>query len=122
MPRTGAGGLGGLAGLWDGVAGGRVARRGLSHTSHKMLLAAFTIVQLLQCHSEKTQNNAVDFIFNPSESRRKYNLIFISFQQESKLVHIPSISENVPYVPKDNNPVCTSEVMCEWEPREGKPA
>lgn len=57
MPSTGAGGLGGLAGLCDGVAGGRVAKRGLSHTSHKMLLAAFTIVQLLQCHSKKIHTN-----------------------------------------------------------------
>lgn len=55
MPSTGAGGLGGLAGLCDGVAGGRVAKRGLSHTSHKMLLAALTIVQLLQCQSKKSR-------------------------------------------------------------------
>ena len=53
MPRTGAGGLGGVTGGWDGVTGGRVAKRGLSHTSHRTLLAAFTMVQLLQCHSEK---------------------------------------------------------------------
>lgn len=28
-----------------------MAKRGLSHTSHKILLAAFTMVQLLHCHS-----------------------------------------------------------------------
>lgn len=53
MPSTGAGGLGGLTGGCDGVTGGRVAKRGLSHTSHRILLAAFTIVQLRHCHSDK---------------------------------------------------------------------
>lgn len=65
MPNTGAGGLGGLAGLCDGVAGGRVAKRGLSHTSHKMLLAAFTIVQLLQCQSEKSKTHRQSWIKSP---------------------------------------------------------
>lgn len=53
MPSTGAGGLGGLTGGCDGVTGGRVAKRGLSHTSHRILLAALTIVQLRHCHSDK---------------------------------------------------------------------
>lgn len=53
MPSTGAGGLGGAMGGCDGVTGGRVARRGLSHTSHRILLAAFTTVQLLHCHSKR---------------------------------------------------------------------
>lgn len=35
-----------------GTAGGRVARRGRSQTSHKILLPAFTTVQLLHCHSD----------------------------------------------------------------------
>lgn len=52
MPRTGAGGLGGVTGGCDGVTRGRVARRGLSHTSHSTLLPAFITVQLLHCHSE----------------------------------------------------------------------
>lgn len=53
MPSTGAGGLGGVTGGIAGVTGGRVAKRGLSHTSHRILLAALTTVQLLQCHSEE---------------------------------------------------------------------
>lgn len=52
MPRTGAGGLGGLTGGFDEVTGGRVASRGRSHTSHRTLLALFTTVQLLHFHSE----------------------------------------------------------------------
>lgn len=35
-----------------GAAGGRVARRGRSHTSQRMLLPGFTTVQLLHFHSE----------------------------------------------------------------------
>lgn len=52
MPKTGAGGLGGVTGGCDGVTRGRVAKRGLSHTSHSTLLPAFITVQLLHCHSE----------------------------------------------------------------------
>lgn len=55
MPSTGAGGLGGVTGECEGVVGGFVAKRGLSHTSHRILLAAFTRVQLLHCHSEKKE-------------------------------------------------------------------
>lgn len=59
MPRTGAGGLGGVIGRCDEVTGGRVARRGRSHTSHRILLAVFTMVQLLHCHSRTTtQHNS----------------------------------------------------------------
>lgn len=36
----------------EGVTGGLVARRGRSQTSHRMLLPAFTTVQLLHCHSD----------------------------------------------------------------------
>lgn len=42
-----------MTGGCDGVTGGLVAKRGLSHTSHRILLAALTMVQLLHCHSEK---------------------------------------------------------------------
>lgn len=59
MPSTGAGGLGGLTGGCDGVTGGRVAKRGLSQTSHRILLAAFTMVQLLQCHSEENTRRTI---------------------------------------------------------------
>lgn len=43
----------------DGVTGGRVAKRGRSQTLHRILLAAFTIVQLLHCHSKKTATNVI---------------------------------------------------------------
>lgn len=36
----------------EGATGGRVARRGRSHTSQRMLLPALTTVQLLHCHSD----------------------------------------------------------------------
>lgn len=44
--------------------GGRVARRGRSHTSQRMLLPWFITVQLLHCHSERTSTNTVQFKSN----------------------------------------------------------
>lgn len=46
----------------SGVAGGRVARRGRSHTSQRMLLPWLSIVQLLHCHSAEANTNALDFL------------------------------------------------------------
>lgn len=74
MPKTGAGGLGGLTGGCDGVTGGRVAKRGLSHTSHRILLGLFTIVQLLQCHSEKNTKHKMN-------SRRDIQFIKSAFKK-----------------------------------------
>lgn len=41
-----------------GVTGGRVARRGRSHTSHRMLLPWLSTVQLLHCHSAETNKHS----------------------------------------------------------------
>lgn len=52
--------------------GGRVARRGRSHTSQRMLLPWFITVQLLHCHSERTSTNTVQFKSNSFQTLTYY--------------------------------------------------
>lgn len=44
----------------SGATGGRVARRGRSHTSQRMLLPWLSTVQLLHCHSAEANTNTLD--------------------------------------------------------------
>lgn len=46
---------------WEtsGATGGRVARRGRSHTSQRMLLPWFMTVQLLHCHSDTSKYHSM---------------------------------------------------------------
>lgn len=72
---------------FEGVTGGRVARRGRSQTSHRILLPAFTTVQLLHCHSEgykETDNNkAPALITDNTQNNRSH-----TWEQSSKTANI----------------------------------
>lgn len=49
------------------MAGGRVARRGRSHTSQRMLLPGLSTVQLLHCHSAEEK-----------EKEKKKNILLLT--------------------------------------------